>query len=141
MPRQPSHLPQVEPKSTLDQVITSLRSILALLRPFRNPEAWKPLMLRGDWAKYDSEVPAAEYRKDPLGRVYLRGWVTSASGSSTLIAALPAGYRPSHYVDVPVTENTQVGNYVRVFPDGQILLGYLSPGSAVSLDNVSFMPE
>ena len=61
------------------------------------PESWKALSLQGGWTDYGAGYAAGAYRKDARGRVYLRGLVTSGAplAQGSVIATLPAGYRPS----------------------------------------------
>ena len=98
-------LPQVDRPGTLEKVITSLQAVLKLLRPFDDPDPWHRPTLNAGWVLDPATALFGDplqpgYKKDPLGRVHLRGWVTRTSGIDTVIFTLPAGYRPSHYVYV-----------------------------------------
>lgn len=54
------------------------------------------------WADYGAPYPAATYYKKD-GRVFLDGATKRASGSSTTIATLPAGFRPAGSVVHPIS--------------------------------------
>jgi len=57
-------------------------------------ETWSNLSFASGWGNYGSGYTDGQYKK--VGDfVFLRGLVKRTSGSSTIIATLPSGYRPS----------------------------------------------
>jgi hypothetical protein len=102
--------------------------------------AWIAPTLNGVWANYGSGYAPAGYYKDALGVVHLRGLV--ASGTSTLVFTLPAGYRPEYHqvfagrVSISAVESTA---RVDVRSDGEVWLN-VAFGAAdfLSLDHISF---
>jgi hypothetical protein len=59
-------------------------------------EGWQPLQLIGSWSRYSGDYAEAAYRKDAVGRVFLRGLIKRAGGPvAETLAVLPTGYRPA----------------------------------------------
>lgn len=60
-------------------------------------EPWQPLALGTGWNNYEGGYHPASFRKDQLGHIWLRGLVASSVAPITgsIIATLPAGYRPT----------------------------------------------
>lgn len=109
------------------------------------PEPWKELPFQGAWTNYGGYTTGA-YRKDARGRVYLRGLVTNkaALAESSVIATLPAGYRPTGRSLFVVGDS--VGgwaNRVDVLPTGDVL--WISGGTTetdfTSLETISFWTD
>lgn len=59
-------------------------------------ETWKDLTLINGWINYGEGQATAQYMKDDLGFVHIKGLVKSGitSAGDWVCAALPAGYRP-----------------------------------------------
>lgn len=103
----------------------------------------EPLFLNG-WGAYDSSV---YYRKDPLGRVYLRGSVNGGA-NGTVAFTLPVGYRPvlvgqSRVRAISIGNQTATGQWeaqVNIDPGGNVLVYFTSAvgSSYVSLDQIEF---
>ena len=53
---------------------------------------WIDLTLQNGWATNTGKTP--QYRKDEFGMVHLRGALGAGSSTDSIIATLPAGYRP-----------------------------------------------
>lgn len=75
-----------------------------------NEQAWQTPTLQNSWVAYDvASYPTAQYYKDSLGIVHLRGLIKSG-GTTSIIFTLPSGYRPefgqSHF---PVATNSVTG--------------------------------
>jgi hypothetical protein len=68
--------------------------------------------------------------------VFLRGACWRASGASTVIATLPAGYRPSAFLAFPVASNSAFGQ-VNIGPEGVLDL-YVGDPAFVSLSGISY---
>ena len=90
----PIRLPQVDRPGSMDKVVTSLQAILRFLESFAAPRDWTPIVLQGDWLRYDAAHATAQFVVDPLGRVELTGTVASAGGLSATIGQLPPDARP-----------------------------------------------
>ncbi len=68
---------------------------------------WASLTLLNSWANYSSSLfgrPGLQYTKDAEGFVHLRGTVTGTAATSTVIATLPAGFRPPSGAWVSIAE-------------------------------------
>jgi len=79
----------------------------------------------------------AGFRKDASGYVHLEGAVSRSTGAETVIATLPVGFRPSDYVNFPVTSQGPTLGFVSVEPDGDIHFDSGNPGF-VSLEGITF---
>jgi hypothetical protein len=92
------------------------------------PEAWKALELFGSWVSYGSGYRAAQYRKNQLGQVELRGVISG--GGAGHCADLPEGYWPA--------EQEQFGTaygLVNVAPSGEV---YCVVAAFAALNGVTF---
>lgn len=139
--------PRVQDDTTqraLDAIWTPLKAVLSFLQPFVQQEDWKALPFYSDWTRTLATLQAPSYLKNPLGRVELRGWATTAAGTSSTIAVLPVGYRPSERCSFPGFRLTGGGVYavarIDVDVDGRVLLASpaVAAGDSVSLDGMSF---
>lgn len=102
----------------------------------KQQEAWiTPTFLNG-WAPHGTSQVG--YYKDSLGTVHLRGRVSGASAAS-VIFNLPADYRPSRTINVPVFERLNKVEMLEVTTSGGIY-SFGVPGYYISLDGVSFRP-
>ena len=113
-----------------------------------NPEAWQPLGLIGGWGNY--AVPGFEgaaYRKDKQGQVHLRGLVSQDSGlpsQSTIIAVLPAGYRPARRQVLTTNGGNPSGpGRIDILPDGALtwIVGPDQEKDFTSLSGLTFWPD
>jgi hypothetical protein len=105
--------------------------------------AGEPAFLNS-WVAYDSTV---YYRKDPLGRVYLRGSLNGGATGTTAFQ-LPVGYRPvltglTRVRAISIGNQIATGQWeaqINIAQDGLVLVYHTAGGvaSAVSLDQVSF---
>lgn len=86
------------------------------------------LPIAGGWGPYGQEYAYPGYMKDKAGQVFLGGLMNKASSTSagTVIATLPAGYRPPATVLARAMANVG-GNHltvrVNINPDGTVVLG------------------
>lgn len=107
-----------------DLLFVPLREVLKFLQPYVQPEKWKPLPLDSSVTNYDATYAQAQYRKNPFGRVEVRGEVviSGAHGGTHTIAILPRGYRPTRNQVFVVGDASGGGTgLVQVTPDGLIL--------------------
>jgi hypothetical protein len=99
------------------------------------------LTLQNGWANYQDGTITAAVRKIS-GIVYFEGAIRG--GTNPLAFTLPAGFRPSHNVYVPVDLNGANKGHLLITPSGQV--NVLAEGSQsdatsfTSLDGVSFAP-
>ena len=87
-------------------------------------EAWLALDFAAGWTNYGGPWEVAQFRKDPLGIVHLRGLVTRSADLPTpgsTIALLPAGYRPPRgLIFTSLMGNPEAAGRVDVLPSGQV---------------------
>jgi hypothetical protein len=134
-------VPDAATQRAITSIITAIQSIIQFLRPFKQPEPWRFLLFEAGWQDYATNpiYQRAAHRKSPLGRVYLKGLVARASGSSTVIGVLPVGYRPPMRVMTAALSDTGIAR-VDVAPSGEVVL--VSGGTTfVTLDGISFDTE
>lgn len=94
---------------------------------------WRSLSTLNSWVRYSNNYAAPEYCKDPFGFVHVRGVVASGTlTSGTVIATLPAGYRPESIMVFPAVNAGIALARVDVLPNGDIILG-AAAGSATYL--------
>jgi hypothetical protein len=112
--------------------------------PLPAPQSWSPLSFAGGWANYGAPYVAASYRKDQLGRVYLRGLVTRTDGlppAGSVIATLPSTHAPPGRM-IFGANGGPADSRVDVLPNGQVLWigGTAVEKDYTSLDQISFAP-
>jgi hypothetical protein len=98
------------------------------------------LTLINGWSSYSSVSPAVA---EISGVVYFRGAIFFSGGSTNNVAfVLPAAFRPSRYVDVPVDMDMATGGELNIAPNGvtQVISGGANSNatSFTSLDGTSF---
>lgn len=95
------------------------------------------------WSNYGAapQIPA-QFRKDPLGRVYLMGIIGGGTQSVTVFT-LPVGYRPAQgYVRCAIPSSSSTLTFVQVYTDGTVsIFGVGGAGSWVDLAPMSFDTE
>jgi hypothetical protein len=103
----------------------------------------------GTWAAFGSVYQVPQFRKDPLGKVWIRGLV-KAGALATAIFTLPVGYRPpaeTGWNPVANSGSTNIEGEVRVQPTGAVVLinanvvaGYAWIDGQFDTDTVTAMP-
>lgn len=125
-----------------NHVITTLAQLVKFLDPFVRPVGWEKPTWGAGWQDYTVALDTyqnAAFKKDPLGRVHLRGLVERASGVGTTIMLLPAGHRPAKQKIFVVLGSGGVGR-VDIQEDGAVV--YVSGGvTFLSLEGISFDTE
>jgi hypothetical protein len=143
-------------KATGETVSTTMSRRMSKLNKF-SPSAsssqWTSLpagggsgQLQGGWAPYGSPFATPGYVKTSGGVVMMKGLLRGGTTTSgTVVANLPAGYRPSSVVTIPVTARTLSGTngpaVVQILTNGDVTIWYV-PNHAdpwVSLDGISFL--
>jgi hypothetical protein len=93
---------------------------------------------QNSYNNYDAaNYPAAAFRKDPLGKVQLRGLLTTGTASAAAFT-LPAGYRPLK--QMIFISQASSPNYCRVdiYTTGAVFVSGMAVNSWVSLDLIEF---
>ncbi len=104
--------------------------------------AWTNLSFQNNWYNYGQTMATGAYALTTAGVVMLKGLVANAStlsGSNTVIATLPVGYRPSEQL-IFQTTSANVASRVDVWTDGTIRL-VVGSTTWVALDGINFMPS
>ncbi|QTH44973.1 hypothetical protein J4772_11550 [Cohnella sp. LGH] len=97
-------------------------SVLQNTKAQKQQPQWIAPTLRNDWAG------TVRYMKDEFGNVHLKGYVSGGvmTGTSTVIFALPTGYRPSVQASIPtVTSEAVTSN------PGSLVVYVLTNGNVV----------
>ena len=114
-------------------------------RIFRTPptipsEEWRAPTLLNGWSNFGGGADTAGYRKDPLGRVDLKGLVLAGNVGSAVLF-LPAGYRPAANKFFVAANGSAMGR-ISVDASGAVIATHVpNPGSGLSLENVDFSVE
>lgn len=87
------------------------------------------------WVNYGGSYFGAAFKKDPLGKVQLRGMVKSGTIGAAIFT-LPAGYRPVKD-SYPVVNSVAPGGLV-IFPTGVVAAFAPASNGWVNLDGVEF---
>jgi len=102
--------------------------------------------LQNSWTHYGTPFATPGYIKTSGGVVFLKGLLRGGTTTSgTIVAKLPAGYRPNSIVTVPVTARTLSGTngpaVVQILTNGDVTIWYVPSHSDpwVSLDGISFL--
>lgn len=109
-----------------------------LLQPGWQDAALTP----GIWVNYGSGYNNAQFYKDHMSIVHLRGLIRTllpTVGRDTLMFTLPEGYRPANRQLHVIQQNETVGR-VDILPDGRVLAMTVA-GGWWSLDSISFRAE
>jgi hypothetical protein len=91
------------------------------------------------WVNYGSTLATAAFRKDPMGKVQMRGRVMN--GTAGLICTLPVGYRPSSLVQFTAPSNGAAGQIIGVAPDGTVVSSFVAGAGTsnwITLDVIEF---
>jgi len=124
-------------------VITSAY-IKSLLDAIKAPpqDTWTAPTLGASWVNFGSGYTSAGYRKDTLGRIWVRGLIKSGTTTdATVLFTLPSGYRPAGNILRTVGSNSGVNAYVVIGTDGTIKI-YGSPGNTwLSIEGISFATD
>lgn len=124
-----------------DLLFVPLREVVRFLQPFVQAEKWQNASLINNWVNFSTSYLGAQYRKDPLGRVYLRGLVRrTVAGFSAPVFILPANYRPDKILLFAAMGNNRFAR-LDVNPDGSVIIAAAdsaTPEAFLSLDGVSF---
>jgi len=104
-------------------------------------DLWTDLSLQNGWANYGGSYTTAQFTRSPTGRVFLKGLVRYGTVTNgTVIANLPAGYRPAGRLVYQAATSANVAGRIDVLANGDVVI---VSGSTnwISLDNISFLPS
>lgn len=123
-------------------VSSSWTSVNALLYSTTAAAIWTALPTQNGWGWYGYSYQTPQYTKAADDIVTLRGLLRGGTATNgTVIATLPAGYRPSavEIFDVASTD----GNWGRVdvFPNGDVVVRDFINPTWVALESISFIAE
>lgn len=91
------------------------------------------------WVNFGGGLSTVAFRKDPEGRVWLRGQAKSGT-AGTVLFTLPAGYRPPARVDFDTIDGTGSPTYA-LTTAGSIVTNAAAGNVRVTLDGLSFDTE
>ena len=99
-----------------------------------SPEAWQLIPMPTGWAKYNTIVPAPQFRKF-LNFIEIKGTILKSAGTAAneLIFTLPASYRPAE-TRYFITWNVNSNSRVQIDMDGSIKVTTAGNTYAVGLD-------
>lgn len=123
-----------------DLLFIPLREIVRFLQPFVQAEKWRKAELQNSFENYSTEYHVAQFRKDPLGTVHIRGLVKRSAASTANILTLPVGYRPSKVMSFTTTADNNWAR-INISTDGSVRLNAATSATwfnYVFLDNISF---
>ena len=101
------------------------------------PEAWIVPTLANGWVNYGTPYDTAGYRKDPLGRVHLKGLVKNGTAQTTIFT-LPVGYRPAADKLFLVQTGAGASARLEVNSNGTVVAAANTVSGNLSLEGVSF---
>ena len=108
---------------------------------FREQEVWQALPLIASWVDYGSGYETAQYMKDDMGFVHIKGFIKNGTATpATIFANLPAGYRPNGFSYYPVILSIGSAGSIEIRNTGT--LGSVSMSTTyTSLGQFSFRAE
>lgn len=114
-----------------------LIQVTQYLRDYLGVTDWTAVtVFSNSWINYGGAEQAAEYCKDGMGFVHLRGIIKSGTVDSSAFT-LPAGYVPQAMVRFSVISNSAIG-YVGILASGEVRPYAPSDNTWVSLDGITF---
>ncbi len=147
----PTGLPQITTQRVdqpviqraVDAITRTLIAVVNFLQPFAQPQPWVAVPFNSDWTATLSTLQAPQFRKDPLGYVELRGWASTATGVSNVIAVLPVTHRPPTRSSFPafrLNGATYTVARLDVDVDGRVLMASpaVGAGDSVTLSGIKF---
>ncbi|HXP21337.1 MAG TPA: hypothetical protein VN840_16970 [Streptosporangiaceae bacterium] len=102
--------------------------------------SWHKLSLRNGWKSANSKALPAGNPSYAIsgGMVYLSGSVRQPSGSNSMFAVLPRGFRPAHALFITVYTQSDVAGTLRIAPNGQMFASNGRAQTFTSLAAISF---
>lgn len=104
--------------------------------------AWYNIDLQNDWENYNNGYDTAAYTKSSDGTVFLKGLVRYGDTTvNSVLATLPAGYRPTGQLVFGVETAPNIGARIDVGSDGAIRVQGGVDSGWVSLEGIAFLPS
>lgn len=118
-------------------------AISGIVTRLTTPLVWTPVTFLNAWTNFGAGYAPAEYTKDALDRVYIRGLITGGA-NGTVAFNLPAGYRPSSagHLNFPSNDNNvaaQTLGRIDVLTNGNVLC--IAPNANHLTLQISFYAE
>ena len=102
--------------------------------------SWTNLALQNGWVTYSSTYPTPQYTKTSDNIVTIQGLIKGGvTTNGTVIANLPAGYRPAKTVIFDVVTSTGLGR-IDIHPNGDITTNIAST-SWTGLNEITFVAD
>jgi hypothetical protein len=104
---------------------------------------WAPLTLAAGYTPYGGVFNTPSYRRDALGRVLLRGQISTSQPqqgyNGAAFATIPVGFRPAS-TEILDTQNSNQAARVDAWPDGRLVYtgGPTVTNGNLSLDDLSY---
>lgn len=92
------------------------------------------------WTNYGSGWQTVAFRKDSIGRVFLKGLAKDGTSGSTIFT-LPVGYRPAYGFHFPGLSSNTTSSNGKINSDGISVMHRVGNTTYFSLDNVMFYAE
>ncbi len=117
-------------------------SMQAMYYPSSGTGTWTTMSLAAGWNTYAAPYSSAQYIKNTDGIVSLRGLIKGGTVTrDTVIATLPAGYRPVGKIVCSVVTNPNTYGRIDVLPNGQVLVVEGVNNGWLSLAGCDFLAE
>lgn len=120
----------------LSDVKRRLKEAETVLNGYIPQENWTAPSLENSWVNYGGGYQDAEYMKDSLGFIHLRGLIKDGTVNNTAFT-LPDGYRPENRLVFGVISNNSLGQ-IDVLTDGTVFIDAICSNTYVSLNGVYF---
>ena len=106
--------------------------------------AWQAPELHAPWTNFGGDTTPAGFKRDPDGRIRLRGRLTRAAvakakGPPWELFTLPEGFRPAHRHRFPVLAKGKLG-ILEIEPSGRVVL-VKGTASDLALDGIVLVEE
>jgi len=111
------------------------RWLYGFYEKLNNRDAWKSAVFENGWVNIGSPFNNAEYMRDALGFVHLRGYISSGT-MATSAFTLPVNYRPGSDELFVTSSNDRVGSLTITSAGG--VIPRLGSNISYSLDGVTF---
>lgn len=129
-------LGNVDNTSDADKPVSTSQQAALDLKANKSQESWTAATLQNGWSNFGSGYQAARFFKDELGVVHLEGLVAGGSLGAAVFT-LPAGYRPSAHLILPVANANYYGE-VTINSSGQVVSWGGGNSNWLSLSGISF---
>jgi hypothetical protein len=105
--------------------IVSIPGVLTVQPP------WNNVSYVNSWTTFNASFEDAQYMKDTLGFVHVRGIVKDGT-SGTTVFTLPAGYRPLKEITAPAITIAGIVGFTYIFSNGDVQASMIGGGVATS---------